>query len=372
MPALSMMVLSFAVFLTFSSIAFVSDLAEPRPSPYWWVLVYAANTGIISVGYALVSTRWVRAWPLAIAANLLSIYALPKVLPLYSSKVPANTLVAELHQRHLLDAMLVLSVLLLGYVFFFSFVSMEGTKYFRLRAEIELAERVQAELVPPIHLTVGGLEICGKSKPSTTVGGDLVDAVIFDSTITCYLADVSGHGIAASVLMSMVKSAVRTSVSKRESMVGLMQHLNEALFHLKERNAYITLACLRSEAEGRVEYSLAGHPPILHYHSATRNISRLRMEQLPIAMFPATSYQSSGIDLLPWDLLVVVSDGFLEVTNSRGEEFGLERLEEFIVQNANEPLPRIIDRLREETDRFGSHDDDQTILLLRSVEIGCG
>jgi sigma-B regulation protein RsbU (phosphoserine phosphatase) len=96
------------------------------------------------------------------------------------------------------------------------------------------------------------------------------------------------------------------------------------------------------------------------------------MEQLPIAMFPATNYQSSGIDLLPWDLLVVVSDGFLEVTNSRGEEFGLERLEEFIVQNANEPLLRIIDRLREETDRFGSHDDDQTILLLRSVEIGCG
>ena len=130
-------------------------------------------------------------------------------------------------------------------------------------------------------------------------------------------------------------------------------------------------ACV-SEAEGRVEYSLAGHPPILHYHSATRNISRLRMEQLPIAMFPATNYQSSGIGLLPWDLLVVVSDGFLEVTNSRGEEFGLERLEEFIVQNANEPLLRIIDRLREETDRFGSHDDDQTILLLRSVEIGCG
>src|SRR5215475_8047064 len=87
-PLSSMTILQAAVFLTFSSIAFVSDLAEPRPSPYWWVLVYAANTGIISVAYALVSTRWVRAWPLAIAANLLSIYALPKVLPLYSSKVP--------------------------------------------------------------------------------------------------------------------------------------------------------------------------------------------------------------------------------------------------------------------------------------------
>ncbi|HEX8802308.1 MAG TPA: SpoIIE family protein phosphatase, partial [Terriglobales bacterium] len=235
-PLPSMMALLFAVFLTFSSIAFVSDLAEPRPSPYWWVLVYAANTGIISVGYALTSTRYVRFWPLTVAANLISIYALPKMLPLYAMKVPPGTLVAELHQRHLLDAMLVLAVLLLGYMFFFSFVSMEGTKYFRLRAEVELAEHVQAELVPPLHLTANDLEIFGKSVPSSTVGGDLVDAVVFDGSLTCYLADVSGHGIQASVLMSMVKSAVRTSVSQCESLVKLMDHLNEALFHLKEPN----------------------------------------------------------------------------------------------------------------------------------------
>ena len=116
-----------------------------------------------------------------------------------------------------------------------------------------------------------------------------------------------------------------------------------------------------------MEYSLAGHPPIHYYHSATRNISRSRMKQLPIAMFSGMNYQSSSIDVLPWDLLVIVSDGFLEITNSREEEFGLER-ENFIVRNANEPVLRIVDRLRDETDRFGSHDDDRTILLLRSVE----
>ena len=321
-----MIALLFAVFLTFSSIAFVSDLAEPRPSPYWWVLVYAANTGIISVGYALTSTRYVPFWPLTVAANLISIYALPKILPLYAMKVPPGTLVAELHQRHLLDAMLVLAVLLLGYMFFFSFVSMEGTKYFRLRAEVELAERVQAELVPPLHLTANDLEIFGKSVPSTTVGGDLVDAVVFDGSLTCYLADVSGHGIQASVLMSMVKSAVRTSVSQRESLVKLMEHLNEALFHLKEPSAYVTLACFRSAGGGVVEYSLAAHPPVLHYHSATRSISELKMEQLPIAIFPKTIYETSRVALLAGDLLVIVSDGFLEVTDELGAEFGWERL----------------------------------------------
>lgn len=360
-----MVALLFAVFLTFSSIAFVSDLAEPRPSPYWWVLVYAANTGLISVGYALVTTRYEHFWPLAIAANLISIYALPKILPLYATKVPPGTLVAELHQRHLLDAMLVFAVLLLGYVFFFSFVSMEGTKYFRLRAEIELAERVQAELVPPLHLTTNDLEVCGRSTPSTTVGGDLVDAVVFGGSVTCYLADISGHGIAASVLMSMVKSAVRTSVSQREPLVKLMQHLNEVLFHLKEPNAYVTFACLRSAGNAVVEYSLAAHPPILHYHSTTRSVSELKMEQLPIAMFRGTTYESSQVVLLPGDLLAIVSDGFFEVTNHQGQEFGWEGFRSFLLQNATDPLPRIIEKLVEETSRFGDQDDDQTLLLVR-------
>jgi hypothetical protein len=360
-----MVALLFAVFLTFSSIAFVSDLAEPRPSPYWWVLVYAANTGIIAVGYALISTRCVRLWAFAIAANLISIYALPKILPLYATKVPPGTLVAELHQRHVLDAMLVLAVLLLGYMFFFSFVSMEGTKYFRLRAEVELAERVQAELVPPLHLTASDLEILGRSVPSTTVGGDLVDAVVFDGSVTCYLADVSGHGIQASVLMSMVKSAVRTSVSQREPLFRLMEHLNDALFHLKEPNAYVTLACLRSAGGGVVEYSLAAHPPILHYHSVTRSISELKMEQLPIAMFPKTTYQTSRVSLLPGDLLTVVSDGFLEVSNEHGEEFGWERLRGVVLRNGTESLPQISQKLAEETSHFGDQSDDQTLLLVR-------
>src|SRR5262252_9550263 len=90
-PLSSMIILLAAVFLTFSSIAFVSDLGEPRPSPYWWVIVYAAATGIVAVGYTLASTRSVRMLPVALALNFLTIVALPKLLPLYASKVPVGT-----------------------------------------------------------------------------------------------------------------------------------------------------------------------------------------------------------------------------------------------------------------------------------------
>jgi hypothetical protein len=366
-PLSSMVTLGLAVFLTFSSLIFVSDLVKPRPSPYWWVLVYAADMGIVATGYALAITRFIRLLPLAVAVHLLTIFGLTRVLPLYSIKVASGDTVVQLQDRHTLDAWLVVGLVIFGYVVFFIFVSTEGKKYVRLQTEIELAERVQARLVPAFEMTAARLAICGKSVPSSSVGGDLVDAVAFDGSVTCYLADVSGHGIAAGVLMSMVKSAVRTSLSKGEPLVDLMQRLNEVLFDLKDPAMYVTLACLRSAGGDRLEYSLAAHPPIFHYHAWDQSVSELKMEQLPIAMFPAVNFQSAMITIAPGDLLAVVSDGFLEVTNAKGEEFGTEALERLVAGSATEPLPQIVDRLVAETARFGSQQDDQTILLVRAL-----
>jgi serine phosphatase RsbU (regulator of sigma subunit) len=92
------------------------------------------------------------------------------------------------------------------------------------------------------------------------------------------------------------------------------------------------------------------------------------MEQFPIAMFRAASFQSLMIAVAPGDLLAVVSDGFLEVANAKGEEFGLEALKRLLVRNAKEPLSEVAARLAEETVRFGSQQDDQTILLVKVLE----
>ncbi len=366
-PLPSMVTLCLAAFLIFSSLAFVSDLAQPRPSPYWWVLANAADWGIVATGYALATTRFLRLLPLAVVVHLLSIFVFTRIVPLFSRKVAFGTTVGELHDRSSLDAWLVVALLILGYIAFFTFIRIEGKKYVRLQTEIELAEQVQARLVPAFEMTAARLAICGKSVPSSSVGGDLVDAVAFDGSVTCYLADVSGHGIAAGVLMSMVKSAVRTSLSKGEPLVDVMQRLNDVLMDLKEPAMYVTLACLRSAGGDRLEYSLAGHPPIFHYHASNQSVSELGMEQLPIAMFPAVNFQSAMITVAPGDLLAVVSDGFLEVTNAKGEEFGKEALGAVLARSVTEPLPQIADRLVAETARFGSQQDDQTILLVRSL-----
>jgi hypothetical protein len=116
----------------------------------------------VAAGYALASTRFIRLLPLAVAINLLSIFGLTRILPLYSRKVASGTTVVELHNRHVLDAWLIICVVTLGYMVFFTFISIEGKKYIRLQTEIELAERVQARLVPPFEMIAAKLTICGK------------------------------------------------------------------------------------------------------------------------------------------------------------------------------------------------------------------
>jgi len=89
------------------------------------------------------------------------------------------------------------------------FFQMEGRRYFAAHTEIELASRIQRQLVPPITLNTESMEIYGLSIPSGTVGGDLIDAIDVKGAVCACVADVAGHGVAAGVLMSMVKTAMR-------------------------------------------------------------------------------------------------------------------------------------------------------------------
>ena len=201
------------------------------------------------------------------------------------------------------------------------------------------------------------------ARPGSTRFASIVSLI--DGTVTCYLADVSGHGIAAGVLMSMVKSAVRTAASQGVTLVELMQRLNTVLMDLKAPSMYATLAFLRFVGSDHLEYSLAGHPPVLHYHCSTHSVSPLKMEQLPIALFGTANFESRTIAIEPGDLLVTVSDGLLDVANRQGQEFGWEQIERLVLENAAEPLSFIVEKVIDEAARFGVQEDDRSLLLVR-------
>ena len=186
-----------------------------------------------------------------------------------------------------------------------------------------------------------------------------------NGTLLAYIADISGHGLSAGQLMGMLKTAIRVSLQFRQEPVALLESADRVLPAVKESNMYATLALLYFDGSSDVEYSLAGHPPILHYRAPTGDVARLAMEQFPLGLMPGGSYSSRRVPYSPRDVFLMVTDGISEVTNANDDELGLDRLERLLRDNAAEPLPRLWELIMAEVKRHGVQQDDQTMLLLR-------
>ncbi|MGO4210059.1 SpoIIE family protein phosphatase [Terriglobus sp. 2YAB30_2] len=244
----------------------------------------------------------------------------------------------------------------------------------RLASELESAHSIQRTLVPPISTSFGGYDLNGLSLPSEEVGGDLVDFVLLPNrSILAYVADVSGHGLPASILMGMIKTAVRTillesSDDSASLLASLCDRLNRALPAVKAPHMYATLSAICLAPDGRVQYTLAGHPSILHYRASNRTVQAITCHQLPVGLLPVDAYLSHSLQMEQGDLVAIATDGILEAANAQQEEFGSDRIAAILTQMPGQDLASIRDSIVSAAQAFGKQADDQTILLVRRVE----
>jgi serine phosphatase RsbU (regulator of sigma subunit) len=120
---------------------------------------------------------------------------------------------------------------------------------------------MQSTLVPALSYKGARVEAHGQSVPKGDVGGDLVDLVADGPEITAYVADVSGHGLRAGILMGMIKTAVRYGLLLGQPLTKLLEGINHVLPGVKEPHMFATLAALRFDRTNQVEYVSAGHVP---------------------------------------------------------------------------------------------------------------
>lgn len=349
-----------AVFCILSGVAFFLDLiAANRPYPFWGVLTLAGALGSLNVLIVLAELHH----PRLVAIPLLMI---PLVVVAFTQLPKKQGISSEAVQRRkILDASCLFAAMLLGYRLFLSFTTTEGVAHVELQTELAFAHAIQTTLVPPVDYRDADLEVYGRTIPSETVGGDLVDLVSADGTVLAYLADVSGHGIPAGVLMGMVKTAVRQGLSLGQSLPALLESVNRVLPAVKEPQMYVTFAGLRFNGPAEGEYVVAGHLPLLHYRQSTHDVACRGMEQFPVGLFTAVAYASSRVPCGPGDLFALVTDGLTETVDARREEFGLARIEKLLCQHAARPLPEIFDTMMTAIARYGTQQDDRTLLLVR-------
>jgi serine phosphatase RsbU (regulator of sigma subunit) len=141
--------------------------------------------------------------------------------------------------------------------------------------------------------------------------------------------------------------------------------LNDVLYELKRPDMFATFAGLHISRTGEFTYVNAGHLPILHFQHLTKQIHKLDSTYPPLAVLPGQPFDGVKISVQSGDLLVLVTDGFVEVFDKNEQEFGQVRIENTILKHAGKPIKEIYDNLVTETLKFGSQSDDQTFLAIR-------
>jgi serine phosphatase RsbU (regulator of sigma subunit) len=243
-------------------------------------------------------------------------------------------------------------------------ISTEGARQLRAEAELALAHRLQSMLVPPVVFRNSRVEICGRSIPSDQVGGDLVDVVASEDGVLAYLIDVSGHGIPAGTLMGAVKAAMRSTASL--ALGEALETVNRVLPSVKEPAMYATLAAIRFGAADRdVEYTLAGHLPILHYRATAGTIEALTLQQFPLGFFDHSRYETRRVGCAPGDMFALFSDGIIETANAMDDQFGVDRVAAQLVAIPSKPLEAILEAVLRAAAAHGTSHDDRSILVIR-------
>jgi serine phosphatase RsbU (regulator of sigma subunit)/putative methionine-R-sulfoxide reductase with GAF domain len=242
--------------------------------------------------------------------------------------------------------------------------------------ELELAARIQADLFPADLPRVPGYDLAARSLPARRCGGDYYDAIAVgspddESSILLCVADVSGKGLPASLLMSHMQATLRALLGRTESLQGLAGHANALLHASTAENKYVTAALLElSPATGKATYVSAGH---IHSLLLTQDGDVVRMGSTgaPLGLLPpGLPYDGTPVEIGPGDCLVLCSDGVPDAQNEAGDEFGEERLSAIVCAARHEPAESIVTRVIEAIAHFAGaapQFDDITLLVLRRL-----
>jgi phosphoserine phosphatase RsbU/P len=243
----------------------------------------------------------------------------------------------------------------------------------RLETQIEIARQVQLALLPAKDPILKGFEISAYNFSTEEVSGDYYDWVkIFDDQIGIVIADASGKGIPASLLMAFLRASLRALAQ-----IGYAPHIafskvNNLLHDSVESNQFITAIYGFLDATNKTfVFSNAGHnPPIVIKENGEAKF--VEYGDLPLGMFKDKRYHQHFLRMDRNDILVLYTDGLTEAANEAGEEYGKERLAKRVFEGINLPARKLIDFLHQDIVKFCGNEileDDATVVIVKRLNL---
>lgn len=246
----------------------------------------------------------------------------------------------------------------------------------QMEKELAVAASIQQGLFPAVLPDVAGFDIAAMNRPAQQVGGDYYDALAMtdgehgDACLFC-VADVSGKGLAASLLMSTIQATLRALLGRETSLAELARCANELLYATTPGSKYATAAFVLAHAgTGECRYVSGGHPETLLLRASGER-EWLEATGVPLGLFPGMTWDEVPLILGDGDLLVLYSDGVSEAQTSTNDEFGAHRLADVIEQARHEPAGTIVSSVLSAIDRFtqgAPQYDDITLLVIKRAQ----
>jgi serine phosphatase RsbU (regulator of sigma subunit) len=238
-----------------------------------------------------------------------------------------------------------------------------------LLKEVELAAQVQRLFLPSHRPAIAGLEIAGMMHPARGVGGDYYDYFPLDAhTTQVIIADVSGKGVPAALLMSATAAALRLEANSDRNMLQQVERLNTEIGAVSDPEQYVTLLVAEIDTTKRIiHYVNCGHNPALLFRAKTGTLTRLNSSCPPIGLSSEEICELSSEDLMAGDVLVFYTDGVTEAENRLGEEFGMERLTATVLRSSLLSAEDLCNNIYNAAADFCGDDfsDDMTILVVK-------
>lgn len=240
-----------------------------------------------------------------------------------------------------------------------------------LEQDLELASRVQLNLLPPSQLTVDGWEVAYHYQPLGTVSGDYVDIVRpgdGNRDFFVLFGDIAGKGVAASMLMAHLHASVHTLIELGLPLPQVVERANRLFCESTMANHYATLVGARLSTEGRVEVCNAGHCPPIHLHAA--GVTMLDPTSVPVGLFCQKEYPVRQVQLAPGDALLLYTDGVTETFGSDDTEFGVDRLVAVARAHASHSASGLVSACIQAADAFRAgtrRTDDVTVMVIRRM-----
>lgn len=277
------------------------------------------------------------------------------------------------------EIIITLGMIVLGYIFFVRAFGREMEKRAAMESELKVAHRIQESLLPPRERKIHGWHLFGTVRPASTVAGDYFDYIeLPDGRLGVLVADASGHGVAAGLLMAMLKSQLSNLTAEDEDPQALFQRLNRSVRRLAPKHTFVTAAFVilpttnfADSQQNQVEIVTVGHPPVLLYRVATKAVEEIRTPAPALGLNENLAVDSVKCAVGAGDLFLLYTDGLFEQFDAKNSEWGMENVKKVLKQFTHLAPPLLCEQIFERGVKHRGNQpqqDDITLVAVRPTD----